>query len=828
MGIQGLLPFLKTYARSRNIKDFQGKNVGVDAMCWMHKGAFACARELVERKDTDKFIYYFLRMCEILRYHEITPIIVFDGDKLPAKAKEDEHRNQVREAAQKEAIELLARQEKGEEVSEKLLATKCQGAIKITSAMISRLQSALKELGIGFMVAPYEADAQLAYMCRRGWIHAVISEDSDLLAYGCPNTFFKMDKHGDGQHIALPCLQLDPQDPDTAPSKPSPELMPDDEAPSEVDNPLAIDSGNEENAEPNSQGDAQPLGRGRGRPKRPGQGDAQTQGRGRGRPKRPVRHPLRGRGRGTNKQISITLQDLDTWDPEKFAAFCILCGSDYKEPNVHISHLGVKKSFQLMCRHDDTNSFLNEMAEDYRWRDKLPCEADEYPGRFRQVLAVFWHHVVYDPTKGECVSIARSFPQGEERRALPGTDLQVVCGAGFPMEEARPMARGEIDPRSRKPRALEPLTAAERAALDRIVQQKRQDHREHLFHVSLHERAQEIKAENDKNPEKKEAKRKEKEEELRKLEARIRTAKEHGLLEADLKEDREVVAALRKELGMESEPAAMPGASDEPADVQDFDKDEEPRVQREFHLMPKDIRVLMSVRHQILSDTPPPANADSDRSTLDSLRSEAAATPAKQPNPFARKAAPVPTDNKPNPFARKRGGDTADSQTSSKPNTVVVPKRPRVSAAATTALWEATPSQPSKKEPEARPPPQRQMAKPEAHPRGGWAAKDAAAAVLAQRGAFEFAPVDPMKDKGKLTSWVKPKTDTGQGVHHAKEKRQTGVTKEEKKPKSSLKDWKARPWEADEPMDDFATSQNHLSLSANRGRTASIFGRTKW
>lgn len=55
----------------------------------------------------------------------------------------------------------------------------------------------------------YEADAQLAYMCRQGWITTAISEDSDLLAYGCPSTFFKMDKYGNGEHIALPCLQVD-------------------------------------------------------------------------------------------------------------------------------------------------------------------------------------------------------------------------------------------------------------------------------------------------------------------------------------------------------------------------------------------------------------------------------------------------------------------------------------------------------------------------------------------------------------------------------------------------------------------------------------------
>ena len=35
------------------------------------------------------------------------------------------------------------------------------------------------------IVAPYEADAQLAYLMKTGITSAVISEDSDLLVYGC-------------------------------------------------------------------------------------------------------------------------------------------------------------------------------------------------------------------------------------------------------------------------------------------------------------------------------------------------------------------------------------------------------------------------------------------------------------------------------------------------------------------------------------------------------------------------------------------------------------------------------------------------------------------
>eukprot|EP00913_Durusdinium_trenchii_P019723 g18541.t1 len=80
-------------------------------MCWMHKGAYACSRELVIGQDTDKFVRFFLKMCELLRYYRIKPIIVFDGEKLPAKAKEDQRRNQVREESRLKALELMQRKE---------------------------------------------------------------------------------------------------------------------------------------------------------------------------------------------------------------------------------------------------------------------------------------------------------------------------------------------------------------------------------------------------------------------------------------------------------------------------------------------------------------------------------------------------------------------------------------------------------------------------------------------------------------------------------------------------------------------------------------------
>ena len=44
---------------------------------------------------------------------------------------------------------------------------------------------ALHKLGVDVLVAPYEADAQLAYLNKINVAQIVITEDSDLVLFGC-------------------------------------------------------------------------------------------------------------------------------------------------------------------------------------------------------------------------------------------------------------------------------------------------------------------------------------------------------------------------------------------------------------------------------------------------------------------------------------------------------------------------------------------------------------------------------------------------------------------------------------------------------------------
>lgn len=67
--------------------------------------------------------------------------------------------------------------------------------IMIDERIIAMTMSALKTKNIEFMVAPYEADCQIAKLKRLGIIDGAISEDSDLVAYGV-NVILKLNQHG--------------------------------------------------------------------------------------------------------------------------------------------------------------------------------------------------------------------------------------------------------------------------------------------------------------------------------------------------------------------------------------------------------------------------------------------------------------------------------------------------------------------------------------------------------------------------------------------------------------------------------------------------------
>lgn len=53
------------------------------------------------------------------------------------------------------------------------------------------------------MIAPYQADAQVAYLVKTNVVDFAITEDSDLIAYGCERIIFKLNLNGFADFLDL-------------------------------------------------------------------------------------------------------------------------------------------------------------------------------------------------------------------------------------------------------------------------------------------------------------------------------------------------------------------------------------------------------------------------------------------------------------------------------------------------------------------------------------------------------------------------------------------------------------------------------------------------
>ena len=137
-----------------------------------------------------RLITYCKKRLQMLLENNVKPIMIFDGAKLQMKAGTENERERHRTENKRKAEEFL--RQGNTVMAHKLYSA----AVDITPEMAYKFVQVAKQMGIEHIVAPYEADAQLAYMWRTGKADIVITEDSDLLAFGVKKCFFKMDKSG--------------------------------------------------------------------------------------------------------------------------------------------------------------------------------------------------------------------------------------------------------------------------------------------------------------------------------------------------------------------------------------------------------------------------------------------------------------------------------------------------------------------------------------------------------------------------------------------------------------------------------------------------------
>jgi len=155
MGVKNLNKILRGIdcTTAHVLADYAGKVIGIDASMAMHQWAHAVKLTGPTGASTSHLVGMFYRTVAFIEAG-IIPVYVFDGPSRVAKAETVKKRS----------------------VRPKVLG---RGAA-------AECQELLALMGVQFIVAPAEADAVLAALCRAGTIYAVASEDTDMFAFGAP------------------------------------------------------------------------------------------------------------------------------------------------------------------------------------------------------------------------------------------------------------------------------------------------------------------------------------------------------------------------------------------------------------------------------------------------------------------------------------------------------------------------------------------------------------------------------------------------------------------------------------------------------------------
>lgn len=173
MGIKNLFPFLKKHEvlfQTIKLKELSGKTIALDASLMMHKYA----------RTQGDFLKGLVYQVKLLKKHNITPLYVLDPDKPPEEKKDTlDKRRKIHEKAMKDddgSFEAHKRK------------------FRITNEINEEFKKWCKFMNIYCIQAEFEADITLAQLVKDNICYAAWSEDSDLIAHGCPRLLKKWKK----------------------------------------------------------------------------------------------------------------------------------------------------------------------------------------------------------------------------------------------------------------------------------------------------------------------------------------------------------------------------------------------------------------------------------------------------------------------------------------------------------------------------------------------------------------------------------------------------------------------------------------------------------
>lgn len=188
MGIKGLTKLLQEKAencfKEGTIKSYFGRTIAIDASMTLYQALIAVRMQgmggqLMDESGevTSHIINFFYRTIRLME-NGIKPIYVFDGKPPDFKSDELKKRAEKREKAEQELKEA-------EETGDLNRINQMQKRLtKVDKKHVADVQKLLNLMGIPFITAPGEAEAQCAMLVKCGKVYGTGTEDMDALTFG--------------------------------------------------------------------------------------------------------------------------------------------------------------------------------------------------------------------------------------------------------------------------------------------------------------------------------------------------------------------------------------------------------------------------------------------------------------------------------------------------------------------------------------------------------------------------------------------------------------------------------------------------------------------
>ena len=168
-----------------SVGEFSGRPVAIDAMNMLYQFLASIRQEDgtplkdFEGRITGHLSGLFYRSAKLVSAG-MKPVYVFDGKPPKFKEKEIEKRQKVKREAEMKWKKALA-EEKIEEAKKY-----AQGTSRLTAEMVVESKELLSGMGIPWVQAISEGEAEAAWMVTKGICYASASQDYDSLLFGSP------------------------------------------------------------------------------------------------------------------------------------------------------------------------------------------------------------------------------------------------------------------------------------------------------------------------------------------------------------------------------------------------------------------------------------------------------------------------------------------------------------------------------------------------------------------------------------------------------------------------------------------------------------------